>query len=186
MIEKNVLRKEMLKKRANIAKDEREKNSRIIKNKLLSLDMYKKAERVFCYIDMGSEVITTDFIKQAWDDGKKVAVPVAKKDRFMYFVVIESFDGMTRSKLGVMEPEIGCEKQVVPCDNDIMIVPGSVFDVNKNRCGYGGGYYDTYTEKYNVKNTIGVAFDIQVVDNMPVEEFDRPLSMIITEKRDII
>ena len=47
MIEKNVLRKEMLKKRANIAKDEREKNSRIIKNKLLSLDMYKKLSVFF-------------------------------------------------------------------------------------------------------------------------------------------
>ena len=120
-----------------------------------------------------------------WADGKKVAVPIAKKDRFMYFVEITSFDGMTRSKLGVMEPDIEPEKQVIPDDNTLMVVPGSMFDIHKNRCGYGGGYYDTYTEKHSVKNTVGICFDLQIADSIPVEKFDRPLKMIITEERTI-
>ena len=64
-------------------------------------------------------------------------------------------------------------------------------DGNGNTAYYKTGIFpdDSLIDRLrenNVKNTIGVAFDIQVVDNMPVEEFDRPLSMIITEKRDII
>lgn len=185
-MDKNEMRKAFLKRRSQMSKEEREEKSRIITDKILALDIYKKADWVFCYIDMASEVITTDFINLAWKDGKRVAVPVAKKDRFMYFVEITSFNGMKRSSLGVMEPEIGPEKQVIPNDNSIMIVPGSMFDINKNRCGYGGGYYDTYTEKYNVKNTVGVCFDIQLADSIPVESFDRPLSAVLTENRTIM
>ncbi len=169
-----------------MTKEERIEKSRIITDKILALDVYKKAVWVFCYIDMASEVITSDFINAAWKDGKRVAVPVAKKDRFMYFVEITSFNGMKRSSLGVMEPEEGPEKEVMPSDRGIMIVPGSMFDINKNRCGYGGGYYDTYIEKYNVKNTVGVCFDIQLADRIPVEKFDRPLSAVLTENRTIM
>ena len=185
-MDKNEMRKAFLKARGLIPKEEREAKSKIITEKILSLDIYKKARWIFCYIDMASEVVTTEFIKKAWDDGKKVAVPIAKKDRFMYFVEISSFDSMTRSKLGVMEPDIDVEFAVYPDDNALMIVPGSMFDIKKNRCGYGGGYYDTYTEKYNVKNTVGICFDIQLADSIPVEEFDRKLSMILTENREIL
>jgi len=117
---------------------------------------------------------------------QKVAVPIAKNNRFMYFVEINSFDNMSRSKLGVEEPDIPPEKQVFPDDNAIMIVPGSAFDTQKNRFGYGGGYYDTYTEKYNVKNTVGICFDIQLTDKLPVESFDRALRAVVTEKRVIL
>jgi len=185
-MDKNEMRKAFLKSRGMMPKEEREEKSRIITDKIISLDLYKKAEWIFCYIDMASEVVTTEFIKKAWKDGKKVAVPIAKKDRFMYFVEIKSFDSMTRSKLGVMEPDIDSEFAVFPDDNTLMIVPGSMFDVNKNRCGYGGGYYDTYTEKYNVKNTVGICFDMQIAQSIPVERFDRKLSMIISEKREIL
>ena len=183
MENKNELRKATLKKRSLIPENERKEKSRAITERLLSLDLYKSADTVFCYIDMASEVITTDFIKRAWQDGKKVAVPVAKKNRLMYFVNIDSFNGMTRSSLGVMEPDIGIESAVYPSGNYIMIVPGSMFDETKNRCGYGGGYYDTYIEKHGVENTVGVAFDIQVMKSIPVEEFDKKLNMIVTESR---
>ena len=179
------MRKMFLKKRSAVPKEERIEKSSIITEKLMELDLYKSAQWIFCYIDMASEVITTEFIKKAWADGKKVAVPIAKKDRFMYFVEITSFDGMTRSKLGVMEPDIEPEKQVIPDDNTLMVVPGSMFDIHKNRCGYGGGYYDTYTEKHSVKNTVGICFDLQIADSIPVEKFDRPLKMIISESRTI-
>ena len=179
------MRKMFLKKRSAIPKEERIEKSSIITEKLMELDLYKSAQWIFCYIDMASEVITTEFIKKAWADGKKVAVPIAKKDRFMYFVEITSFDGMTRSKLGVMEPDIEPEKQVIPDDNTLMVVPGSMFDIHKNRCGYGGGYYDTYISEKNVENTIGICYDFQLVDEIPTEEFDRKLKRIITEKRDI-
>lgn len=180
---KNEMRREMLKKRNSMPLEDRAEKNRIIREKIVSLDKWKKADTVFTYIDMGSEVNTTELISKAWSENKKVCVPIAKKNRLMYFVEITSFDGMKRSSLGVMEPEAGIEKAVVPKKDDLIIVPGSMFDLNKNRCGYGGGYYDTYGEKYQLENTVGVCYDFQLLDEIPTEKFDRKLNMIITEKR---
>ena len=83
---KNEMRKEFLKKRSALSKAEQQEKSRIIVEKLLNTEEYKKADWIFTYIDMGSEVKTVPFIEQAWKDGKNVAVPIAKKDRLMYFV----------------------------------------------------------------------------------------------------
>ena len=182
---KNEMRKAFLKKRSSLSEEERIEKSIIIMQKLLETEEYNAAETVFCYIDMGSEVKTVPFIEQAWKDGKKVAVPIAKKDRVMYFVPLTTFEGLQRTMLGVMEPDEPMEKQVFPDEKSMFIVPGSMFDVKLNRCGYGGGYYDTYIAEKNVRNTIGICYDFQLADEIPTEEFDRKLSKIITEKRHI-
>ncbi len=182
---KNEMRREFLAKRNSMPKEEQEEKSRAIIKKLLNSVEYKNARTIFVYINMGSEVRTTEFIEKAWADGKKVAVPIAKKDRLMYFVEITSFENMSRTKLGVTEPDIPMEKQVFPDSKSMFIVPGSMFDIKKNRCGYGGGYYDTYTSEHNVKNTIGVCYDFQLAEKIPTDRYDRKLDKIITELRTI-
>ncbi len=180
------MRREFLTTRDNMPLEERKKKSCEIVEKIVKSAEYISADIVFTYINMGSEVETKQLIERAWADGKRTAVPVAKKDRVMYFVEIESFDGMKKSALGVTEPDMPIEKQIFPTDKSLFIVPGSMFDKERNRCGYGGGYYDTYISKNDVKNTVGICFDFQLANSIPVEEFDRKVDRIITEKRDII
>ena len=62
-----------------------------------------------------------------------------------------------------------------------VIVPGSVFDLLGFRIGYGGGYYDKYLKPHHLK--IGVCFDFQVIEKLPIESHDVQLDMLITEKR---
>ena len=67
----------------------------------------------------------------------------------------------------------------------IMIVPLLAFDKNKNRLGYGGGFYDRtidYVEKFNSLETIGVAFDEQEIDLVPSMKFDKKLNKIVTPR----
>ncbi|MGL4791808.1 MAG: 5-formyltetrahydrofolate cyclo-ligase [Anaerotignaceae bacterium] len=182
---KNEMRSKYLKMRREMSLEEQLSKSEIIKNKLLESEEYKTSQWVFTYIDMGAEVRTIPFIEQAWKDKKRVAVPIAKKNRLMYFVEITSFDNLNRTSLGVMEPNISIENKVMPTENTMFIVPGSVFDMEKNRCGYGGGYYDTYTEENNIEKTIGICYDCQLVGKIPVDHFDRKLYKIITEKQTI-
>lgn len=182
---KNQMRKEFLEKRNSMPMDAQIEKSSAIFEKIINSQGYKNADWVFTYIDMGSEVKTIPLIEKAWADHKRVAVPIAKANRLMYFVEITNFDALTRTKLGVMEPNVGIEKQVFPTENTLFIVPGSMFDEERNRCGYGGGYYDTYTEKNQVNNTVGVCFDFQVLKKIPTEKFDRKLYQIITESRTI-
>ena len=69
---------------------------------------------------------------------------------------------------------------VVP---NVLIVPLVAFDKYLNRLGFGGGYYDTTISSLKPHcKTIGVAYDLQLCDKVPVEDHDQVLDIIITEK----
>ena len=89
---------------------------------------------------------------------------------------------LTVNKFGILEP-LKNGKNVVP---QVMILPLLSFDNNKNRLGYGKGYYDKFLNKYIKKNrniiTIGVAFSFQKYHKLPTSKFDVKLNFILTEK----
>ncbi len=65
---------------------------------------------------------------------------------------------------------------------DIIIVPGTVFDKQCHRIGYGKGYYDGLLKGYNGVS-IGICFDLQIVDKVPLDEWDEQLDKVITEEK---
>ncbi len=65
---------------------------------------------------------------------------------------------------------------------DLIIVPVVGFDRTGNRLGYGGGYYDKFLARNKCRQTIGLAYSFQEVENIPAEEHDQKLDLIITEK----
>ena len=86
---------------------------------------------------------------------------------------------MVNGKFDIMEPSNN--KYIEP---NILIVPLVAFDPKKNRLGYGGGFYDrtiAYLEKLKKISTIGVAFEEQKINNIPLEKFDRSLDLVITQ-----
>jgi len=70
---------------------------------------------------------------------------------------------------------------------DALLVPMLSFNQSKYRLGYGGGYYDNTISalKEKKKNllTIGIAFDIQESEELPLEGHDMQLDYILTENR---
>ncbi len=67
-----------------------------------------------------------------------------------------------------------------PAEIDLVIVPGVAFDAACNRLGMGAGYYDRLLADMPHAVTVGVAFDEQVVDEVPCEAHDRPLDAVVT------
>lgn len=65
---------------------------------------------------------------------------------------------------------------------DLVVVPLIGFDRHGNRLGYGGGYYDKFLAGNRCKQTVGLAYSFQEVKNLPIEEYDQKLDLIITEK----
>lgn len=108
---KNKLRKEILQKRKEMTEAERKNQSEQIVDTLLGSEKYENADTVFTFIGMAEEVNTYPLIEQAWRDGKKVAVPIAKIKGEMYFVPITSFLELKKSHFGV-EPVKGKEEEV--------------------------------------------------------------------------
>ena len=66
-------------------------------------------------------------------------------------------------------------------DDGLMIMPGVAFDTNRNRVGYGGGYYDRYLESHPQLHTLALAFDMQVLFEVPAEEQDIKPQLLVTE-----
>ena len=179
---KKKLREEALEKRNNIPADIRVEKSGKITEHILQSEVYKRAKTVFSFVSMGSEVETRDILVQAWKDGKTVAVPKSIKGRVMYFLPIENLEELQKSHFGVMEPIGEMENAMIPTEDDLFLVPGALFDRKKNRIGYGGGYYDTYFEKYRGYRKIGIAFSEQITEmDIPTTEYDIPLDDIVTE-----
>lgn len=175
-------RKAALAKRNQLSTEQRAEKSAKITKLILESEAYQKAERVFSYVSMGTEVETWDILRQALLDGKMVAVPKTEKNRKMTFLEIHSRMDLQEGRFGVMEPS-GDEKKIrVPKAGDLFLVPGVLFDQKKNRMGYGGGYYDTYFAAYQGYRKIGLAFSEQLsAAEIPMEETDFPLDAIVTE-----
>ena len=85
------------------------------------------------------------------------------------------------NKYGIPEPF--SNKKIYP---NILLIPLVGFDDQLNRLGYGGGYYDRYLSKVEIKHKIikiGVGFSFQKVKNLPINRHDKKLDCIITEKK---
>jgi len=168
------------------------KSEAIAKN-LSCLDCVNEAKSIMCYVSFGNEAYTHLLIKKWICDGKQISVPcvanAGRDSRSMYAVRINAFNELSaRGKYGIFEPPLLECNIIDPAKLDIIIVPGSAFDINKNRMGYGAGFYDMFFSNVSAGRCkkIGICFDFQVLDSIPYEEHDIPLDLLVTDKRIII
>lgn len=180
---KKELRKQYLKLRKTIY--DKELKSKEIINKIISLDKYKKAKIIALYNSHEDEVNTQDLIKYSLENNKIVALPRVINKTEMNFYKITSLDELERGTFGICEPIEKEDNLVQPNEIDLMIVPGICFDRNKNRIGFGGGYYDRYLSKRKDIFKIGVCFEKQLVSDNEIEvrENDVKMNIVMTEKK---
>ncbi len=156
----------------------REKSMRITET-LTGLPEYKEAGRIMAYADYNHEVITRYIIEQAWKDRKEVAVPrVFGKD--MVFYRLTDFSQLEPGYFGIPEP--GEDGETVSWEEAMMVMPGVAFDVNCNRIGYGGGFYDRFLEKHPGICRVAVGFSFQILPEVPTEPTDIRPQVIVTEE----
>lgn len=175
---KKEFRKKMRAKRSTLTKIQVLEESRKILKKLLKTEEYKKAKKVFCYVSFEEEVDTFSLIRQAFSDGKEVAVPKVNGSE-MEFYKIKSLEELQAGHYGILEPATNeIEKDL----EGIIIVPGLAFDFQYNRMGYGGGYYDRYLNEHPKHKLvkIALAYEFQVVSMIETEKHDQKMDMIIT------
>ncbi len=186
---KNEVRKKYIAIRNRLKKHEVIDLSEALVQRLNNLEQIISAKSIMCYVSFGNEVHTHILIKKWLSEGKQVSVPCVanstKEAKCMYAVKINSFDELkVTGKYGILEPPLRDSNIITPAMLDAVIVPGSAFDINKNRMGYGAGYYDRFLSKVSNKcYKIGICYDFQVLDDIPCEEYDVPLDLLVTEKR---
>jgi 5-formyltetrahydrofolate cyclo-ligase len=187
--EKSIIRKNVLKLRNSLSeKDICEKSNRI-ENRLLELDKFKKSKTVMCYLDFRNEVATRDFINLCYKASKRVAVPlVIRNDVRIIASEVKNFEKELRAgAFGILEPMSEYIREIDPSEIDFVVVPGVAFDMQKNRLGYGAGYYDRFLK--GVRKDcfkVGIAFEFQICDRLSIDEHDIPMDALITENRIIV
>ena len=84
------------------------------------------------------------------------------------------------NQYGIPEPNSG-----IVVNPDILLVPLVAFDKNLNRLGYGAGYYDRAIKSLRKKKktiAIGLAFDFQELNSIPISSYDQKLDYVVTNK----
>ena len=144
---------------------------------------FAAARVVMLYLSSAQEVDTAPIVLRAWQAGKTVVVPKVSWDqRRMLPVEITSLTtGLTTTGQNIREPIAG---KPVPVDFiDLVIVPGLGFTPKGYRIGRGMGFYDRFLAQSEFTGlSCGLAFEDQVVAELPVLDHDIPLSMLVTDR----
>lgn len=152
-----------------------------ILDKILKSEIYKNAEVIFTYVSFQGEVDTIKFIETALSQGKTLCVPkVLSKKEGMEAHKITNLADLEKSSYGILEPQ-NQSQLINPLDIDLLIMPGVAFDKHNGRIGYGGGFYDRFLKKIDPKaHKIALAYDFQIFNQIPMDEFDERVDFIIT------
>jgi len=159
--------------------EDRDRKSRIVKQKLFRKTVFKRAKTVMFYISFDGEVNTRDMIKEAYRLGKIVAVPVCENDRITIRpCALKDNAKVQKGPYGVCEPAV--KKYIKLEDLDLVVVPGVAFDKKGNRLGRGRGCYDHFLKKVPSRiPSIGLAFDFQILPRIPATTTDVKIGEVL-------
>lgn len=181
---KENLRNNILQKRNMLTDSEIIIKSKKITNTILKMNEFKESEFILFYISYASEVNTHELIKQCLLKGKKIVVPVViYSENKLILSELNSWNHLEKGAYNILEPKSEFLKEAYIESIDLMFIPGIVFDIFGNRIGHGKGYYDRLLTSTNKALCIGLAYELQIVENVPVEAHDIKVDRIITEKR---
>ena len=178
-LRKKEIRHEVRLIKKKTTKDEQMAVGQKICEKLIQMPEFKQAKSISIYVAYNQEVPTIPIIQQALELGKKVASPIVENGEIEFYCY-DSIESLKEGEYGILEPtkELG-----IPGNDSLIIMPGVAFDKNRNRIGYGGGYYDRYLAKHPNSTTIAIAYDFQIYDEFDAEEKDYRPQKILTEKQ---
>lgn len=180
---KQDIRKIIKRKREEIDKQIKKELDLRIMNNFFNSDYINKSNVIFIYVNMESEINTVDIITRLLNMGKRVAVPkVLPGNKEMVALEIKSLSDLNESgAFGILEPDI--TKKDVGDEVDLIILPGLAFDKRGYRIGYGGGFYDRFLQRYNNVKRVSLCYNFQIIENIPEEDFDEAIDIIITEDK---
>jgi 5-formyltetrahydrofolate cyclo-ligase len=183
---KTEIRRSGFARRNAVPKEERAEKSAAIMERLFDFANFLESRIVLFYMNYGSEVDTEPMIRRALELEKTVALPLVdtRKKKILPFR-IENLDRDVRPGYrGIREPIPQRCKQIPVEYINLAIIPGVAFDERGGRIGHGVGVYDRFIPKLDITTRkVALAFECQIVAQIPMEPHDRYTDIIITEKR---
>ncbi len=181
---KAALRVAVLSRREALPEGERASLSRRILAEILDLPSYGRSGVVLAYASFGSELTTDEFLRRVLEDGKILLLPRVEHNGLGLYEVRDVVRDLAPGTWGIREPVPNRCPNVDPASVGFALVPGVAFDRSGRRLGYGGGFYDRLLMGGLPGNTplVSGAFEVQIVDEVPVDLHDAPVDAVVTEK----
>lgn len=176
------IRQKILQTRRTITSEEAHAAGLKVIEKIKKLEFFSKPKVVGSYLSMGGELSTAP-INDYFLEKHTLALPFMNVHErgIMDFYSFDKGDDLIENRYHILEPVNDPEKHLTPDVFDALIVPLVAFDSHGNRMGMGGGYYDRMLKKVSSECLIiGVAYDFQKIDKIPIEPWDKPLNQMVT------
>ncbi len=155
-----------------------------IQRRFMDLKIYKDAHSVAIYSDFKGEVQTGLILKQGINDGKVILMPrLSRKNFSMSFFSILSEQNLGKNREGFKEPVFEQGQKFENSEIDLVVVPGVAFDVKGQRVGLGKGYYDRALKEISRDKIVAIAYEFQVLQEVPSCHHDVGVGWIVTEER---
>lgn len=189
---KEALRKVMTLRRDELSGEERSKRSEQACKFASEVMNRFQLQSMMIYVPFRSELDSRPLVEWAWKQGIQVIVPRSlPQDRSMELYKLQAWNELIPGAYGIPEPDpLRSQKWNRP-GPDIIWVPGLAFDRKGGRLGYGGGYYDRLSDRLsqgaqdNAQISeplwMGIGYEVQVLEHIPMEEHDRVLDGLVTE-----
>lgn len=179
------LRASVLAKRAALTSKEIQKKSEAVflnflsnSERIFSKNLLQRPLKIGLYSPIHSEVQTQKFFEMFVKLGFHPCYPKVEGEEIQFYEVSDLSQLKPQGKLNIPEPVT--KHSTKPVLADYMFVPGIAYDDKGNRLGYGRGFYDRYFAKHK-PTTIGLAYDFQIVKDVPLEPHDQSLDYVFTE-----
>jgi 5-formyltetrahydrofolate cyclo-ligase len=180
---KNSLRAAALTQRGLLSRAESLSRSRSIQAQALQFPPYLIHRSVAIYSPIQNEVETAEIRDHALASGKRVFYPRFAAENALELVEIGSATELNIGRFGILEPTGESRLSRQDQEELVVFVPGVAFDLRGNRLGRGKGWYDRLIEKLGRATFVALAYDFQIVDEVPAEEWDQKVHYLITERR---
>lgn len=188
---KQEIRKAVLQARDGLSRMERERGNILLTERILGHQWFYGSSELLCFVSFGSEIDTSEILQEAFRREKRVYVPKVIQGTQvpeMRFYRIASLEELQEGYRGIREPEgiseeysYGGDFETEGADSVLMLMPGVAFDRFRGRLGYGRGFYDRFLQDKPQlqQRTIGVGYRCQLVEELPVSEYDvKPYQVI--------
>lgn len=166
--------------KALLTETEKDSAATSVFDRLENTAAFQLAERILMYHSLPDEVNTHKFLNK-WKNVKRFYLPRVNGVNLELLPYNES-----RLEIGSFHIEEPVGNDIHPVDEiELIIVPGVAFDTKGRRLGRGKGFYDRLLANAKALK-IGVGYEFQLVDELPAEDHDVPVDMVITERTTLI
>lgn len=175
-MDKKTLRKKIREQKRAMTPEQIETASAKLVEMFLQTELYRDAKTIYGYLPYNQEVRTVPILEQALADGKRVAVPKVYGEE-MKFLYLTDLTQVETGYAGIPEPI--ADGPIGDDPTALVLMPGMAFTKEGQRIGYGGGFYDKFLAAEPDHPTIALCYDFQMVDQLPTEEFDIPVDLVL-------